>query len=96
MSRRKNRRRRAARRERTATPRSPVESHATAGEGAATWLRRLTILATARLRTGDRPFAGLVWGPLVTLCAQSERRPAELRLRTETEVLARVEKEREN
>jgi hypothetical protein len=58
--------------------------------------RYLQVVGTARFRSGDRPFAAVVWGPLITLRESGVSPSEELRLRTEAVIAAVASKQRPN
>jgi hypothetical protein len=95
MSRRSDRSRRRARRERSNGRQRP-DGPAGPLDRTATVSHYLQVIGTARLRTGDRPFAAVVWGPLVTL-SESDASPCEeLRPKTEAALAAVASKQRPN
>jgi hypothetical protein len=94
MSRRSDRGRRRARRAR-GNGRQRPDGLAEPVNSTAPVSRYLQIIGTARLRNGERPFAAVVWGPLVTL--DQEGSPCEdLRLKTEAALAAVASKQRQN
>ena len=95
MSRRSDRNRRRARRERSNGRQRP-EGLAEPFDRIAAISHYLQVIGTARLRSGDRPFAAVVWGPLVTL-RDSEALPCEeLRRKTEAVLAAIASKLHQN
>jgi hypothetical protein len=95
MSRRHNRQRRAARGARDRShPRTELPSE-TFDSTVARW-RYQRMLGEMQLRSGDRPFADRVWGPLVEVDSASPDLGGELRQKTEAVLLEQTAKQRPN
>lgn len=95
MSRRSDRSRRRARRARGNGYQRP-DGLAEPVDPTAPVSRYLQVIGTARFRSGDRPFAAVVWGPLINL-GESDASPSEeLRLKTDAVLAAVASKQRPN
>jgi hypothetical protein len=95
MSRRHNRQRRETRRARDGSSSQADRAPEPFDVDVARW-RYQRMLGGMQLRSGDRPFADAVWGPLVDVDPASSDPGEQLRQKTQAALLGQTVKQRKN